>query len=146
MANPDLAFGALQKPEKGAAFKARKHACQQTKAFEAEEKRKVRLRDQRCRWPHCEHCRRYQPRLEVAHLVAKGMGGDRGLLSTADQMILLDVLTHQGGPDSLEQHGRKIEPLTAQGTDGPCAFYVRDAQGQWVLVAEETSVGVYRRD
>lgn len=134
------------KPEKGTALKERRERRNAIVTAEEAEKQKVRRRDRICRWPHCQNCRKWQPRLEVAHVEAKGMGGDHGHRSTADQMVLLDWLTHQSGPMSLEQHGKKIEPLTPEGTNGPCAFYVSDGKGGWVMVAEEVSIGVYRRD
>ena len=114
---------------------------------EEAEKQKVRLRDRRCRWPHCANCKRYQPRLECAHLDPKGMGGDpTALRTTSAGMMLLDFLTHQSGPSSLEQHGKKIEPLTAAGTDGPCSFWQADGRGGWVMVAQESAPFVYVRD
>lgn len=133
------------KPEKGSGLKERRQRRAETRAFEDSEKDKVRRRDRVCRWPHCANCRRFQPRLEVAHRIAKGIGGDHGTRSTADQMVLLDYLTHQGS-DGLEQHGRKIEALTDAGTNGPCSFWLADGVGGWVLIAEEVSIGVYRRD
>src|SRR3990167_2424297 len=98
MANPDLEPNALQKPPKGSVWlegRARRKAITQR---EEANKLKVRKRDRICRWPHCENCRVHKPRLEVAHLTAKGMGGDHGIVSEPDQMILIDHLTHQSGP------------------------------------------------
>lgn len=123
MANPDLQPGALQKPEKGSCWKQGRDRRKKVKATEDAEKDKVRARDKFCRWPHCENCRVYKPRLEVAHVVAKGMGGDHGTKSTADQMILVDWLTHQSGNDSLEQHGREYLVAIEASVGGP---YVRD--------------------
>ena len=137
--------GGIPKPAKGSALVERRTNQKATKAYEEAEKAKVRARDRQCRWPHCANCRTLKPRLEVAHRIAKGMGGDHGIKSSADQMILLDFLTHQGA-DGLEQHGRKIEPLTDRGTDGPCSFWLADGVGGWILVAEETAIGVYARD
>lgn len=136
---------AQPKPPKGSGLIDRKTRRKAIEASEDREKAIVRRRDRVCRWPHCANCKAFKPRLEVAHLRAKGYGGDHGTRSTADQLILLDYLTHQGS-DGLEQHGRKIEPLTPEGTNGPCAFFVADGVGGWVLVAEETAIGIYRRD
>jgi len=133
---------ALPKPAKGTALIERKQRRKAIEAFEDREKQIVRVRDRKCRWPRCPHCKAFRPRLEVAHVIAKGAGGS----SEAANMMLLDFLTHQGGPTSLEQHGRKIEPLTADGANGPCSFWISDGVGGWVLVGEETSIGVYRRD
>lgn len=136
------------KAAKGTSWMAARERRKEAKAFEDGEKDKVRKRDKVCRWPHCEHCKGpVRPRLEVAHLRAKGYGGDHGTRSSADQMILLDFLTHQSGPESLEQHGRRIEPLTSAGTNGPCAFFRIGEDGREYMVAEELSVGgPYRRD
>jgi hypothetical protein len=133
------------KPDKGSHLIERRTRRKAIETSEDSEKQKVRRRDRVCRWPRCENCRTFKPRLEVAHLVAKGMGGDHGIKSTADQMVLLDFLTHQG-KDGIERHGRKIEPLTPAGADGPCNFWLADDRGGWTLVAEETAIGVYRRD
>jgi hypothetical protein len=133
------------KPAKGTAHIARKERRMEIDTHEEREKDAVRFDDKRCRWPHCENCRRYRPRLEVAHLDAKGFGGDHGLRSDRTQMILIDYLTHQGA-DGLEQHGRRIEPLTALGTRGPCEFWRKDERGDWFLVARELAPFVYERD
>jgi hypothetical protein len=133
------------KPAKGSALIERKERRKDIEAREDAEKNAVRHDDGRCRWPHCENCRRYKPRLEVAHLNAKGFGGDHGLRSDRTQMILLDYLTHQGG-DGLEQHGRRIVPLTERGTRGPCEFWRNDPRDGWYLVARETAPFAYERD
>jgi hypothetical protein len=135
------------KPDKGSHWKDGRDRRKAVESYEDAEKRKVRLRDKGCRWPHCDNCRTYKPRLEVAHVIAKGMGGDHGLKSSADQMMQLDRLTHQGGTGSVEQHGRRIEPLTPAGTDGPCAFYRVGEDGREYVVAIEIAVGgPYERD
>jgi hypothetical protein len=146
MANPDLVPGRLQKDPKGTHWIKGRERRKAVRKHEDEQKALVRARDGRCRWPHCENCRAFKPRLEVAHLVAKGQGGDHGTRSTADQMVLLDFLTHQSGPLSLEQHGRRIVPLTPAGTNGPCEFWQRDEDGVFYLVAAEVAIGIYRRD
>lgn len=132
------------KPAKGTALIERKQRRKAIEAHEDAEKAKVRKRDKVCRWPHCANCKAFSPRLEVAHLTAKGMGGDHGTVTSADRMVLVDYLTHQGA-DGLERHERRIEPLTADGTNGPCSFWLR-VDGVWTLVAEEVAIGVYRRD
>lgn len=137
---------ASPKPAKGSALIAHRERRKALVDFEDGEKDAVRFRDKRCRWPYCENCRRYKPRLEVAHLRAKGQGGDHGTRSREDQMILLDFLTHQGGPSSLEQHGRLIVPLTAAGTAGPCEFWATGDDGQLYLVATEYAPFCYVRD
>jgi hypothetical protein len=148
---PPRLKAAEAKPEKGSHWKAGRDRRKDAVSAENDAKALVRKRDVKCRWPFCANCKTYKPRLEVAHLKAKGHGGDHGTRSTPDQMILLDHLTHQGGPDSLEQHGIEIEPLTSAGTDGPCAFWVLEdvlnlSTGEYerarLLWAKETAVGV----
>ncbi len=147
MANPALARGALDKPAKGDGLRERRTRRRDVVKRETDAKADVRKRDKRCRWPHCENCRRFKPRLEVAHLDAKGYGGDHGTRSTSDRMILLDYITHQGGLQSLEQHGKRIVMLTARGTWGPCEFWAQDPRdGTWYLVARERAPFVYERE
>jgi len=133
------------KPAKGSAWTERRDRRKAVEASEDAEKQTVRLRDRVCRWPQCGYCRSYKPRLEVAHIKAKGQGGDHGVRSTADQMILLCFLSHQGS-DGLERHERDVRPLTSAGTNGPCEFWQRDALGTWYLVARERAPFVYERD
>ena len=110
---------------------------------EDREKTKVRKRDRVCRWPYCENCKAWKPPLEVAHVCgAKGMGGDHGERSTADQMMLLDRITHS----EQEAHKRDVVPLTDQGTDGPCGFWVLDGKGEWCLLARERAPFYYEKD
>lgn len=130
----------LKKPAKGTALLERRSNRAKAKTFEASEKAKVRKRDRGCRWPGCD-CRKQNIRTEVAHLHAKGSGGDHGVRSTADQMIELCVLRHQGSP-SLHSGDLKIEPQTAVGTDGPCDFFARNEAGVFEMVAHERSVGL----
>jgi hypothetical protein len=84
------------KEPRGAYQAEREARKRKRRTFEDEQKDLVRTRDgKRCRWPHCPHRRL---RTEVAHLRAKGMGGDHGLRSTADQMLVLCVAHHQWDP------------------------------------------------
>lgn len=133
MANAELAPGALAKPSKGSALIERREKRKAIVAFENTEKAKVRIRDKQCRWPDCDYCRKYKPSLEVAHLHDKGIGGDHGNRSTADQMVLLCALRHQG-PVSLHSGMARIEPVTARGANGPLKFLVQDEQRGWCVV------------
>jgi hypothetical protein len=126
---------ASPKPAKGTYLIERKDRRRQLDAFEDAEKQKVRARDKYCRWPDCADCRRYKTRLEVAHLSGKKMGGDHGLRSTADNLIVLCFLVHQG-PRSLHSGDRRITPLTTRGTDGPCQFEIATEAG-WIVVHVE---------
>lgn len=117
------------------------------KAVTSQERRAkatVRARDRVCRWPRCE-CKTFMlwpplARLEVAHLTEKGMGGDHGLRSTADQLILLCYAKHQG-ITSLHSGHLRVVPLTPHGTDGPCRFQAKSG-GRWRSIATERAVGV----
>lgn len=126
----------LRKPVKGSGLIDRKDRRKTIVTSERSEKLTVRRRDVRCRWPDCEYCRRYKPRLEVAHLNAKAIGGDHGIRSTADQMMLLCFLVHQG-PRSLHSGDRKVETLTPLGTNGPCRYWLNDEQTGWRVVHTE---------
>ena len=123
------------KPAKGSHRQSLLDKRAAIRSHEDREKRAVRLRDGGvCRWPFCgERGQRW--RLEVAHLHAKGMGGDKGTRSTRDQMILLCFNCHQG-PNGLERHGKRITPLTDAGTYGPCKFEELREEG-WVVVMQE---------
>jgi hypothetical protein len=134
----------LRKPAKGSGLIARTLSKKARRAFEERQKAIVRKRDQRCRWPRCENCRLYKPRLEVAHVVrAKGMGGDHGTVSTPRHLMLLDCLTHA----EEERNRRSILPRDAAlGTDGACEFWVEDDGGTWLLAARESAPFVLERD
>lgn len=135
------------RPAKGTDLIDRRKKRNTIRNDEKKEKALVRARDKQCRWPHCENCRNYKPRLEVAHMEPKGSGGDHGVRTRADLMILIDFLTHQGS-DGLERGERFIEPLTDAGTNGACAFYVKvysetkPGEWTWHCVGVERSVGV----
>lgn len=131
--------------ERGRAVLERVERRKLTKAAEEAEKRKVRLRDRGCRWPGCTH-QKDGIRLEVAHVVSKAAGGDHGIRSTVEQMILICYLHHQG-PESLHSKDLQIEPLTARGTDGPVSFWRRDEKGDFYLwKAELQPGGPYEKD
>ena len=135
-----MAFQSFPKPRPAIFERHEKRTM--LRSHEATEKAKVRHRDgPKCRWPRCEFAA-MKPRLEVAHLDAKGMGGDKQRLRTrADRMIHLCHLHHQG-PVSLHSGDLKIQPQTANGTDGPCDFYALDGMGRWALNASETRIGI----
>lgn len=135
------------RPAKGDALIEARGKRNAIRTREKKEKAIVRAADKVCRWPHCENCRDFKPRLEVAHMEPKGSGGDHGVRTRADLMILLDFLTHQGSK-GLERGERFIEPLTDRGTRGPCAFYVKQysetkpGEWSWHCVGVERSAGV----
>lgn len=121
-------FG-FPKPEPLAISRHKRKVARES--FEADQKAKVRRRDgaatswRGCRWPldDCPYCsQKMKLRKEVAHINDKGMGGDHGLRSSADQMMLFCHLIHQG-PDSIHSGDREVRMRTKAGTDGPCDFY-----------------------
>lgn len=134
-------FQTFPKPAKGTALLEKRAKRREVENFEKAEKAKVRKRDRECRWPRCQCKRLTRIPTEVAHLNDKGIGGDHGVRSTADQMMLLCVLRHQGAC-SLHSGDCRIEPQTEQGTNGPCDFYERAESGRMELIASERSIGV----
>lgn len=122
----------LKKPVKGS-DRARRVALRLSEeAREQRNKSRVRKADGRCRWPGCD-CRERRDRLEVAHVVNKSQGG----LSEPGNLIVLCLARHQGKP-SLHSGELRIEPLTEQGTRGPCEFWQQDDHG-WHVVAREVA-------
>jgi hypothetical protein len=119
------------KPAKGTTLLERREKRQAYRRAEEAIKASVRQRDgSRCRVPGCME-QKHGVRLEVAHLDHKGRGGDKQLIRTrADRMLCLCFLHHQG---AVSHHSRdlRIEPETAAGTDGLCAFFVSDEQKKW---------------
>jgi hypothetical protein len=92
--------------------------------------------------PDCEYVRHY--RREIAHARAKGIGGDHGNRSTADQMISGCFMHHQG-PRSLHSGHIRIECLEPEnGTNGPIETYDREDNtiDVWRLLMRESKAGV----
>lgn len=109
-------------------------------------KREAKRRDGReCRWPRCEYRKVVQP-LDAAHIAAKGMGGTPdGRRNVRENLMAICRLHHQGRC-SLHSGDLAIEPLTPQGTDGPCAFFSTDPDGKRYMVAQERAIRQYERD
>lgn len=125
---------------RGAAVEAKLAKRAAVKSAEKDEKAKVKARDVSCRWPRCKP----KTRLECAHVVDKGMGGDKGVRSLASNLILLCYQHHQGKV-SLHSGDLEIIPDTDKGTDGPVSFWQKDEDGKLFMVAREVSVGVTER-
>jgi hypothetical protein len=119
------------------------------KTGENKNKGEVRRRDgHRCRFPLCG-CRTWQLRLEVSHNRHKGMGGDpKGDRSKPEGMILVCFQRHQDGVVSFHKGTLEARPLTADGMNGPVAWWVdcsaiagrNEIIGGWHELARETSV------
>lgn len=141
----NLERNAPPKPPKGEYDRKRKDARKEIVAAEEKVKAQVKALDHyQCRWPRCEYCRRYKPRLEAAHVIrAKGMGGDHGTVTTIHHLMTLDFMTH----GEQERGDRDVIPLdTEQGTRGPCEFWKKGEDGEMFLVARETAPFIYERD
>jgi hypothetical protein len=82
-------------------------------------RRAVQRRDRVCRVPGCK------ARGELAHLEAKGMGGDHGLRTTTANCALV-CHDHHRGQRSIHSGDLVVEKLTAAGADGPLGFYWPD--------------------
>ena len=111
---------------------------------ERDAKAEVRERDQTCRWPGCD-CQRpwgyaqgalWMRQLEVAHLVDKGMGGDKRQIRTQRKLMILICGWRHRGNFSLHSKRARIVPVNAEkGTDGLCEFFVmRKKDGPFELV------------
>jgi 5-methylcytosine-specific restriction endonuclease McrA len=92
------------KPTKGTAKRARKAKRTAVDAFERKEKAYVRQRDGGC----CRFCG--TPSREVCHIVSKGMGGDHGIRSSRENLIVLCEEHHRGPILSLHAGTLKAEP------------------------------------
>jgi hypothetical protein len=125
------------KPPRGTYIRERRQRKLDADAYEKREKAKVRARDRKCRWPYCT-CSKLNLPLEVAHVVAKSLGGS----SDADNMLLLCIEKHQGRP-SLHSGDLEVRPhFTTKGTNGTCDFAVLRDDGRWDVVASERMIGV----
>ena len=134
-----------QKPPKGTALLERRDAKAKIRSHEQTNKAKVVKRDgaKVCRLvPGCQE----REHFETAHVNNKGMGGDRGIRSTADQMLRACLFHHRGGW-SLHSGDLRVEVLTEAGTDGPIEVWAKDAAtGGEYLVKREVRCGEVERD
>jgi hypothetical protein len=136
-----LRFG---KQGREGALLERRQRRSEMKSFERDQKADVVARDgsHTCRLvPHC----RERERFETAHINDKGMGGDHGLRSTADQMVRACFFHHQG-KWSLHSGDLRVEFLTDARANGPIEVWGKDEQGGEYLVGREAAVGIWERD
>lgn len=139
MANPDLAFGALEKPKAGAYQLDRRDTQVKRRTKERKTMDQARKRDRGCRYPGCL-CKRHKLRVDVAHQIHRGMGGDKCGTRTATPILISLCVVRHGEYDRGEID---IQPQDrALGFDGPADFYRRDERGQFQLVASEKRIGV----
>lgn len=131
------------KPPKGTALIERRKQKAERVAFEQAEKDKVRKRDgaHYCRLvPGCTEKEKH----ETAHLHDKGMGGDQGLRSTADQMLRACFFHHQG-ETSLHSGALRVVCLTPEGTNGPIEVWCKVGGAEYLL-GRESAVCQWERD
>lgn len=133
------------KPSRTARKLAKAADLKKLRTNEANEKKHVRRRDKKCRFPLCG-CRKLGLRLEVSHDRHKGMGGNpAGDRNTRRELVLLCVHRHQDGAISRHKGTLKARYLTAKGYEGPVAWLVDLAEvglpAEWTEVARERAVG-----
>lgn len=128
---------ALKPKDAPGTFKRERHerAAEET-ATEKANKVAAKKRDgHKCRWPHRCH---KADRIESAHIVDKSLGGS----DDTSNLITVCLSIHQG-PGSIHAKGKKVEPTSALGADGLCAFYQKNAiTGEWDHIATETAINV----
>lgn len=134
----------IPKPSKGSALLDRREKRAAILAHEKAEKAKVVARDGAHVCRLISACTEREKH-ETAHVNDKGMGGDHGIRSTADQMLRACLFHHQGAW-SLHSGDIRVDLLTAEGTNGPIEVWARDPQGQWYCVKRESACGIAERD
>jgi hypothetical protein len=134
------------KPERPVTLERHERKLSRKRAEDTEKQAAKRRDGGKCRWPHCEY-RAVSQVIDAAHVIqAEGMGGDPKLRrSKRHQLLAVCRLHHRGAAVSLHSGDLKVQPMTSAGTDGPCSFWRWTDQG-WCVVAEEVSIGIYRRD
>lgn len=137
----------------GLTFKEERKARKLARKAESDDvKAEAKARDgNRCRWPHCEFTKGKPPvteNIEAAHIQAAGMGGDpKQLRTTRDNLIGMCDLHHRRAPQNMHNGGLKVEPLTPDGTDGPCSFHRWDSdRHEYFIVAQEIEPRILGRD
>lgn len=147
--------GPMFKESRGKHEAERKAKRAEVKTHERKEKQAAKTVAPGCRWPKFDHDSKRHVclgQLEAAHGVAIGMGGDRdGSRTNRRDLLVVCSLIHLGD-NGIERHARRWEPLTEQGTLGPCAFYRREPSetkpgewGPWVLIGVESSPGILEK-
>ena len=128
MANPDYPEGAFFKPQ-GAMSERRS-------------KDVVRDRDGRryCRvyGPGCVYAAKPHTRFDAAHIVAKGIGGDKLAIRSQSSNMVRCCMPHHTGKHSLHSGHLRVECLTDRGADGPIRTWERQ-QAEWYVLHEEAA-------
>jgi hypothetical protein len=94
----------------------------------------------KCRWPRCVY---KELVIECAHLDHRKMGGNPAGDKTQRHKLIALCVRHHDQFDGRALPDIAIEPVNAKdGTDGPCAYYVRGESGRMEHVATEKYIGV----
>jgi hypothetical protein len=137
--NPDLEFGALQKPLKGDSRNARHETKLERKGRERKAMDEARRRDRGCRWPGCD-CHAKKRPVHVCHRVHRGQGGNpAGDRTRPEILISLCDRRHRMWDLGLIDVTPQDE---AVGFNGAADFSVRNEAGQFDVVASEKVIGV----
>lgn len=121
------------KPSKGSARAEKLALRAQIERLEARAKLSAKVRDgYRCRVPGCA-TNLQAWRLESAHLVDKGMGGDHGHHSHHGRDYVSVCYLHHQGARSLHSGDLKALPLTAEAGDGPVQWSEL-REGGWTIL------------
>lgn len=132
----------MTKPAKGTATRERRKKHRVQKAKETSAMKAARTRDKVCRFPLCP-CKKLRLRLEVAHQVHRGMGGNpAGDRTTTAGLVLLCFERHQGRT-SLHSGDVRWVPLGDRGADGLIRWEYRTESGEWKMLASEIGHGRY---
>lgn len=137
--DPEVAKS-LARPERGARVLSKEKSDAEAKAHEIAVKTEVkRLDGFKCRIAVPHKCR---GGLEAAHILDASLGGEM----TPENLISACRWIHRQGAVSIHQKRVRVEPETPRGGRGPCAFWVKDEDGQWFMAARERLLHVLERD
>lgn len=138
-----LIRNAGQKPPRGEYSLERRGKKRERKLAEDRIMAAARRRDgNKCRFPRCEFKGLI---VGVAHVDRhRGMGGNPALDRTERHRLMALCVRHHDQFDGRTMPKIDVVPVnTKQGTDGPCAYYMRDEiSGVWQHVATERLIGI----
>lgn len=124
---------AFPKPAKGTSRAERLERRAEIVRLENHAKLAAKVRDgYRCRVPGCTVNTQVY-RIESAHLVTKGMGGDHGTHSHHRRDYVTACLYHHQGARSLHSGDLKALPLTSEAGDGPVRW-LELREGGWTIL------------
>lgn len=133
---------ATPKPVKGDDWKRSRQRRAERRLHERKQMDAAKRRDgNKCRVPRCEHAPR-SPRIEPAHYIHRGMGGNPSGDRTERALIVSLCFLHHADYDWKTNVDLEIEPQTSAMFDGPCAYYFRAKGGEFVHYATEKVIGI----